>query len=154
MVEKIISGGQSGADRAALDWAMAHNVPHGGYCPKGRIAEDGTIDPKYQLQETKNLDYSERTELNVLHSDGTAIFSIKGVLDGGSRETSDFAKKHKKPWIHIRQKLDNPAQSLRQFLEHNDIRILNVAGPRASREPDVGRFVIEILDETFQDAQS
>jgi hypothetical protein len=150
MVEKIISGGQSGADRAALDWAMASGIPHGGYCPKGRIAEDGVIDAKYLLQETGHLDYSERTELNVVHSDGTAIFSIKGVLDGGSRETSDFAKKHKKPWVHIRQKLENPVQSLNQFIEKNKIRVLNIAGPRASREPGVGQFVMDILDQSLK----
>jgi len=71
---RIVSGGQTGADRAALDWAIAHGIPHGGWCPKGRKAEDGMSQAKYELIETPSTDYVQRTELNVRDSDGTVVF--------------------------------------------------------------------------------
>ena len=74
---KIVSGGQTGADRAALDWALRHNVECGGWCPKGRKAEDGPIDPKYPLKETPSAAYLQRTEWNVRDSDATVLFSIE-----------------------------------------------------------------------------
>lgn len=93
MIEKIISGGQTGADRAALDWAIENNVPHGGWCPKGRRAEDGLIDAKYQLKETPSSHYPQRTEWNVRDSYGTVIFSLAERLSGGSLKTLEFAVK-------------------------------------------------------------
>ena len=98
---KIVSGGQTGADRTALDWAMAHNVPCGGWCPKRRKAEDGPIDPKYPLKETPSASYLQRTEWNVRDSDATVLFSIEPALTGGSLKTVDFARKHKKPNLHL-----------------------------------------------------
>jgi predicted Rossmann-fold nucleotide-binding protein len=71
----IISGGQTGADRAALDWALQHGIPHGGSCPRGRLAEDGVIPTRYQLQELPSPEYAARTERDVLDADGTVIFS-------------------------------------------------------------------------------
>ncbi len=97
MIEKIISGSQTGADRAALDWAIEHGIPHGGWCPKGRLAEDCPIDARYQLQETPGSSYLQRTEWNVRDADGTVIFSITSGLSGGSKKTLDLAKKHNKP---------------------------------------------------------
>jgi hypothetical protein len=76
LVEKIVSGGQSGADIAALDFAIERGIPHGGWCPRGRKAEDGTIDPRCNLQETPSGDYIQRTEWNARDSDGTVVFSI------------------------------------------------------------------------------
>jgi hypothetical protein len=75
MITKIISGGQTGADRAALDFALKFNIPHGGWIPKGRIAEDGPLPAKYQLQEMPTSSYPKRTEQNVIDSDGTLILS-------------------------------------------------------------------------------
>ncbi len=85
VLQKIISGGQTGADRAALDFAIARGIPHGGWCPRGRLAEDGTIPALYQLSETPGPDHAQRTEWNVRDSDGTVIFSIAPALTGGSR---------------------------------------------------------------------
>ena len=101
IVEKIISGGQTGADRAALDFAIEHGLPHGGWCPKGRRAEDATIPSQYQLKETPSKNYSHRTEWNVRDSDGTVIFTIKATLTGGSRKTAEFAENHCKPCLHL-----------------------------------------------------
>src|SRR5262252_3227421 len=135
---KIISGGQTGADRAALDWAIGRGVPHGGWCPKGRKAEDGVIDPRYDLTETPSGDYSQRTEWNVRDSDGTAVFSIRGELRGGSLLTVEIAERYNKPVIHLRRdERTNHAHELRSFIYEFDISVLNVAGPRASEEPGV-----------------
>jgi hypothetical protein len=83
---RIISGGQTGADRAGLDWAIAHGIPHGGYCPKGRLAEDGPIAAQYALSELGSKSYPVPTERNVMESDGTVIFTMKPGLSGGSKE--------------------------------------------------------------------
>jgi Circularly permutated YpsA SLOG family len=98
---KLISGGQTGADRAALDWAIFRDVPHGGWCPKGRKAEDSTITARYELEEIKTANYLERTKCNVIESDGTIIFTMSARLAGGSKRTADFAKRHGKPWLHL-----------------------------------------------------
>ena len=100
-IPRIVSGGQTGADRAALDWALSHNLPCGGWCPKGRKAEDGTIDPKYPLKESSSASYLQRTEWNVRDSDATVLFSIAPSLGGGSKKTVEFAKKHNKPCLHL-----------------------------------------------------
>jgi len=145
---KIISGGQTGVDRAALDWAIERGVPHGGWCPKGRKAEDGVIDPRYNLTETPSEDYSQRTEWNVRDSDGTAVFSVRRELRGGSLLTVEIASQRGKPVIHLcaRDEQTNHAQELRSFIEEFGISVLNVAGPRESDEPSVCRFVSRVLD--------
>ena len=97
MTPKIISGGQTGADRAALDWAIFHDVLHGGWCPKGRKAEDGPVAGHYALKETPSASYPQRTQWNVRDSDGTVIFTMATKLTGGSKLTADAAKKFGKP---------------------------------------------------------
>ena len=146
---KIVSGGQTGADRAALDWALSHNLPCGGWCPKGRKAEDGTIDPKYPRKESPSASYLQRTEWNVRDSDATVLFSIGPSLSGGSKKTVEFARKHNKPCLHLHARLQDAAQRLRAFLEDNVVETLNVAGPRASKEPNVAEFVIETFERVF-----
>ena len=98
-----MSGGQTGADRAALDFAIAHAIPHGGWCPQGRRAEDGPIPGQYQLAETFIGDYLQRTEWNVRDTDGTVIFTVAAMLTGGSERTAEFAARHAKPFIHLSQ---------------------------------------------------
>jgi predicted Rossmann fold nucleotide-binding protein DprA/Smf involved in DNA uptake len=100
-IVKLVSGGQTGADRAALDFAIAHEIPHGGWCPAGRLAEDGPIASRYHLTETPGHDYAQRTEWNVRDSDGTVVFSIEAALKGGTKETIDFARKHGKEVLHL-----------------------------------------------------
>jgi Circularly permutated YpsA SLOG family len=151
LVERIVSGGQTGADRAALDWAIKNGVPHGGWCPNGRKAEDGAIIARYHLRETTSSAYSARTELNVRDSDGTVIISIAPVLVGGSSQTVEFTAKRGKPCLHV-SKADGAhgaAVKLRQFVIAEKIRVLNVAGPRASEEPEVGAFVALVLTEAL-----
>jgi hypothetical protein len=147
-IGKIISGGQTGADRAALDFAIAHGIPHGGWCPHGRVAEDGPIKTRYRLTETPNPDPAQRTEWNVRDSDGTVIFTIAAALIGGSRRTAECARRYRRPLLHLSRQRDGTraGQKLSAFLLKQRIEILNVAGPRQSGEPEVGRFVRELLD--------
>lgn len=148
---RIVSGGQTGADRAALDWAIANQIPHGGWCPKGRKAEDGIIDSYYNLTETPSPEYSERTQWNVRDSDGTVIFSIFAEIFTGTLLTVELAKNYEKPCLHICKKLVdvNTINRFQLFLLEFRIVNLNVAGPRASNEPEVYQFVKEILDRAF-----
>lgn len=150
-VPKIVSGGQTGADRAALDFAIERAIPHGGWCPKGRGAEDGPIDPRYPLQETPSANHVQRTEWNARDSDGTVVFSIGEVLTGGCQETVELARKRGKPVLHLCQAggVSVAVLALRRFIAEHGIRVLNVAGPRASKEPQVGAFVKEVLDRTW-----
>ena len=144
----IVSGGQTGADRAALDWAIAHGIEHGGWCPRGRRAEDGAIAARYRLRETPSDRYEQRTQWNVRDSDGTVILTLAAALTGGSRTTAECAEALGRPCLHVSRAADGDgaADAVRRFVETHRIRVLNVAGPRASGEPDVGEFVRSTLD--------
>jgi hypothetical protein len=150
MITKIISGGQTGADRAALDWAIFRDIPHGGWCPRGRKAEDGALPQAYKLQETDTANYLERTERNVKESDGTVIFTMSAELVGGSRRTADFAERHGKPWLHLYPGLHyQPESLLLDFINAGKVEVLNVAGSRASKEPRIAQWVKQVLDAAF-----
>jgi len=153
---KIVSGGQTGADRAALDWAIQRGIAHGGWCPKGRLAEDGAVDQRYQLQETPTDRYEQRTEWNVRDSDGTVVFSVMATLTGGSKKTVELAHKHGKPVLHLWRDGGpaQPEQLLLSFITEHQIRTLNVAGPRASHEPEIGAFVEQVLEATWAAASA
>ena len=149
---KIISGGQTGVDRAALEWALVNDVPHGGWCPKGRKAEDGVIPPQFRLKEASSENYSVRTRRNVYDSGGTVIFSRNSEVSGGSRETAEFAKEMGKPLLHLvaSMPIDDAASQLKAFLREHEIVDLNVAGPRQSEEPEVGQFVHAVLSRALK----
>ena len=148
---KIVSGGQTGVDRAALDAALELNIECGGWCPKGRLAEDGVIDTRYPLQEMVQTGYSQRTRRNVLDSDATLII-YDGELEGGTRETLNFCRKHDKPCCLIdlaTQGLDQAIPHIQSFITQYKVGTLNVAGPRASKQPTIytraRRLVNELL---------
>ncbi len=144
-LERIVSGGQTGADRAALDWAIANGIAHGGWCPHGRRAEDGRIGPRYALKETPSRDYDQRTRWNVRDSDGTLIISRAAQLTGGSAYTARCAERLGKPWLHVHPGTEG-AHAAREFLERHRIRTLNVAGPRASGDPEIYGYVLGVLE--------
>jgi hypothetical protein len=146
-LQRIVSGGQTGADRAALDFAIQRGIPHGGWCPAGRKAEDGPIAPRYKLKETPAASYAQRTEWNVRDSDGTVVFTLDGHLTGGSKQTVRFARSLGNPWLHLAancQQVDHAAV-LRCFIVEHRLKTLNVAGPRQSEEPGIGKFVTATL---------
>jgi len=146
----VISGGQTGADRAALDWAIERGIEHGGYCPQGRIAEDGVIPERYNLTETQGTESSACTFRNVEESDATVIITLAGGLKGGSREISQHAREAGKPCIHLSQadRFDSSA-ALRGFAKVEAVRILNVAGSRESEEPGIYEFTQTLLRRAF-----
>ncbi len=136
-LKKVISGGQTGVDRAALDAAMNAGIPAGGFCPKNRTAEDGTIPDIYPLQELESPEYHLRTEKNVLESDGTLILN-KGALTEGTKLTVEYAVQYGKPSLIVQldeEKTVEPGNVVRWILGQQ-IKVLNVAGPRESKFPD------------------
>ena len=136
---KLVSGGQTGADRAALDIALELGIEHGGWVPKGRAAEDGPLPNRYRVRETPSEDRAERTERNVADADATLLIS-RGPLVGGSELTRRFAAALGKPVLHVDlSKLGavEAADRIARWLGALGCRTLNVAGPRASEEAGI-----------------
>jgi hypothetical protein len=143
----IISGGQTGADRAALDVALELGVPCGGWCPADRAADDGPIPPRYRLTPLARGGYRERTRRNVQDSDGTIILSF-GRLTGGSKATADDCRRFNKPCLVIDANVTTVGEaafSIAVFVLRHHVRTLNVAGPRGSGQPKVYDFVRDVL---------
>ena len=149
MVEKIISGGQTGADRAGLDVGLALNIPVGGWCPQGRRAEDGIIHARYPLTETPEADYDTRTRRNVEDSDGTLILNL-GMLDGGTALTVKLARQMGKPCLIVALEEGIEPTAFREWLDENQIAVLNVAGPRESKRPGVYDAACRCLASLFR----
>ncbi len=148
MIKKIISGGQTGVDQAALDVAIKLDIQHGGWIPKGRKTENGLLPDRYQLQEMPTASYPKRTEQNIIDSHGTLIIS-HGKLTGGSTLTRRIATFKGRPWIHIDLNVVNAfdaANIISSWIGMNDIEILNIAGPRASKDPGIYQATTVILE--------
>ncbi|MBU8850164.1 MAG: putative molybdenum carrier protein [Desulfobacterales bacterium] len=148
MLKKIISGGQTGADRAALDVAIKFNIEHGGWLPKGRKTEKGPLPVKYQLNEMDTADYKARTKQNIVESHGTVIIS-RGRLTGGSKLTRSFAEFIGRPNCYIDLLNTEEFEAsiiLKSFILENKIQILNVAGPRLSHNPGIYMDVKTVLE--------
>jgi len=146
--QRIVSGGQTGVDRAALDFAIDYGYPHGGWAPHGREAEDGPIPPKYELIEMPDGGYRQRTKRNVEDSDGTLIINI-GALDGGTLATQTFARKLGRPCFVAQldtEELQQVAIQAAEWLQSQQIAILNIAGPRESKRPGIYRLSYEFLE--------
>jgi len=145
-VEKVVSGGQTGVDRAALDVALGMGLDCGGWCPKGRRAEDGPISSRYPLVETGSATYSPRTKRNVRDSDATLILCC-GPPRGGTLLTQRTADELNKPCLLV--DLDAPAAAdiIRAWLSEQSIRVLNVAGPRESQAPGITLRATRVLHE-------
>lgn len=148
MTITIVSGGQTGADRAALDFAIRTGLPYDGWCPRGRLAEDGPLEARYELRETPTANYAERTACNVRDSDATVLITTRPELTGGTRLTAEMATDQSKPLLHLCRVSVGPLEAaveLRKFLADHRVTRLNVAGPRASQDPDVGAYVDAVL---------
>lgn len=154
----IISGGQTGVDRGALDAAIELGVPHGGWCPAGRIAEDGRIPDHYLLQEHTSPHYPDRTEQNVIDTDATLIL-YRDRISGGTALTKRICQRESRPFLAV--DLGSPKTALkriRNWLEENRPENLNVAGPRESNSPGIGNqtktLLVHILQGKGGDIQS
>lgn len=145
---RIFSGGQTGADRAALDFAIRKRYPHGGFAPHGRVAEDGRIALKYQLCELpEGGGYRQRTRRNVQETDGTLIVNT-GALEGGTLATQEFAQKLGRPHLLVQldsETLSEAAARALAWLDAHAIQTLNVAGPRESKRPGIWRQTAKLL---------
>ena len=149
MVKKVVSGGQTGVDRAALDAALARGLPCGGWCPAGRRAEDGSLDARYPLAETPSTEYAERTEWNVRDSDGTLVLH-RGDLSGGTAQTIAVAQRLGKPCCVLDLTKAPHPSTVHAWVERHTITVLNVAGPRESRAPGIYASASRFLGEVFE----
>jgi hypothetical protein len=150
-IQRIISGAQTGADRAALDFALEYGIEHGGWVPAGRLAEDGVIPERYNVWEMTAGGYPERTEKNVAAADGTLIFS-HGELTGGSLMTLELAEKYERPCLHVdfrRVLAFDAAIDINDWIVEHGVAVVNVAGPRSSKDPDIYPAVFKALETVF-----
>jgi len=148
VIRRIISGGQTGVDRAALDVALALGIKCGGWCPKGRRAEDGAIPARYPLRETPKQHYTQRTEWNVRDADATLIL-CHGTPRGGTARTAAFAERLGRPCLIV--DLDQPQDvpAIRDWLDTQRISTLNIAGSRESQSPGIYAEAGALLRELF-----
>ncbi|GAB5405986.1 MAG: putative molybdenum carrier protein [Aureliella sp.] len=152
-ITKIVSGGQTGVDRAALDAAIEIGIPHGGWCPKGRLAEDGTIDDLYQLVEHSSPDYAARTRQNVIDSDGTLIL-YRQRMTGGTALTNRIARELGCPLLRVRLDVAPNWDRIANWISENSISVLNVAGPRGSSHPELYDDALQLLVNFFRSTPS
>ena len=134
MVLKVVSGGQTGVDRAALDVARALGLPHGGWCPRGRRSEDGAIPDVYELSETPESRYEQRTEWNVRDADATLLL-YRDELSGGTSFTYQCVRSLGRSHALVDLAQDPDPNALADWVA--SFGILNVAGPRESRHPGI-----------------
>jgi hypothetical protein len=137
MFTKIVSGGQTGVDRAALDVALELGLPCGGWCPRGRLAEDGPIDPRYPLEETPSARYPQRTRRNVRDSDGTLVLTRARSARKGTALTIASARRQGKPYLEMDLNQPPLPETIRAWARANRVADLNVAGPRESENPGI-----------------
>jgi hypothetical protein len=150
-IRRVISGGQTGVDRAALDVALDLGIDAGGWCPAGRRAEDGSIPGRYPLRETPAPDYEQRTEWNVWEADGTLILTM-GSPGGGTAYTIEIAEAVGRPCrvvdltgLTSEHEFSETAEGVRQWLEEEGVGVLNVAGPRASKNSTIEEVATRFL---------
>lgn len=144
-LEKIVSGGQTGVDRAALDAALARGIVVGGWCPAGRRAEDGVIPERYALEELATPDYAVRTERNVVDADATLVLNL-GELADGTELTVRLARKHRKPCLVVQLEGEPDPCSAASWLGGVRAKVLNVAGPRESKRPGVYLLALRYME--------
>ena len=151
VIDKIISGRQTGVDWEALDAAMEAGIHAGGYCPKGRLAEDGAIPAYYPVLELNRGGNAARTEKNVMESHGTLILNV-GKLSGGTRLTLDCSRKHGNPSLVIQLAHDPKTEPVIQWAKEHLIRVLNIAGPRESKNPGQHDSALAFLRRLLKEA--
>ena len=145
---KIVSGAQTGVDRAALDAALRKNTPCGGWCPEGRKAEDGIIPELYPVKELTEGDYKDRTKKNVQDSGGTVIIYF-GQPSGGTERTLKYCLAEKKPYLLLDAREVNAGRAAERIFEFLGVlpdATLNFAGPRASGEPAAYEYALEAVE--------
>jgi hypothetical protein len=149
-LQKVVSGGQTGVDRAALDAALSIGLEVGGWCPLGRRAEDGPIAARYSLRETPSREYKQRTAWNVRDSDATLIVH-RGALSGGTRRTAEIAERYRRPLLTLNLSAKPDLGAVPRWLRDHGVHTLNVAGPREQIAPGIYADVYDLLIRLFTD---
>jgi hypothetical protein len=154
MIRKIISGGQTGADQGALDYAMEKGMEAGGWCPRGRVCENGIIPAKYPVEEVAEDDYNLRTKRNVQDSDGTLVIIRDGYMEDGTHRTVEYCMGLSKPQflvdLHVMSgQLESVCHALINWIDHHGIEVLNVAGNRESNSPGIQKETAAFLGQVF-----
>ena len=144
----VISGGQTGVDRGALDAAINLEIPHGGWCPKGRLAEDGKISKKYQLKETDSEIHAVRTRRNIYYADATLVVTPSPII-GGTLLAVKETRRQNKPLLVVFQACANHIQIFEWCLTHK-VSVLNVAGPRESEQPGIYLYSYQVVCKFLQ----
>lgn len=152
--EKIISGGQTGVDQGALDFALMHGLKCGGWCPHGRQCEYGPIPDKYPLKEVEVRDYDERTRRNIMDADATLVITAGGRIEKGTRLTLQWLEEFNRPFFHLDLgDLVKPDEVLlsraKEWLRSVEVKVLNVAGNRESTSPGIQNVTILLLERVF-----
>jgi hypothetical protein len=150
MLMKIVSGGQTGVDRAALDAGLASGIPVGGWCPAGRRAEDGMIPERYPLLEHDSPVYAARTEQNVLDSDATLILN-RGELADGTALTVQLARKNLKPFLVVQLEENADPVAVAEWIRELGVKVLNIAGPRESKCPGIHESALLFVKRLLQE---
>jgi hypothetical protein len=151
MLKRIVSGGQTGVDRAALDVAIELGIPVGGWCPRGRRAEDGRIPRRYRLRETPSDRYAQRTAWNVRDSDATLILT-SGEASRGTAFTHRMTSALQRPVFVVDLAQTRAVSPVRRWLHRQHVRTLNVAGPRASTSPEIYNLAVRFLERLLRTA--
>jgi len=161
---KVCSGGQTGVDRAALDFAIKYEIDHGGWCPPGRHAEDGAISDRYNLTVLSPEDFFEhgysasdpsdgyrlRTKLNIKDADGTLIVTPdRQGMTPGTRLTTKIARELSSRMLLVDPEDEDAPWRIEHWVKDNKIRVLNVAGPRESRKPGIQKLTVQLLEKAF-----
>ena len=148
MIKKIISGGQPGVERAALDAAIKLNIPHSGWTYKTRRTDDGILSDKYSVKESADVSFSDRIEKNVLDSDATAILT-HGRLTIGLKIVKDFAEKHNRPYLHVdlsENPLNLASALIRKWMINNQLEAIYFTGSKSTGGPNINQEVIRIIE--------
>ncbi|MHC1698563.1 MAG: putative molybdenum carrier protein [Geobacteraceae bacterium] len=150
MLMKIVSGGQTGVDRAGLDAGLACGIPVGGWCPAGRRAEDGIIPDCYPLLELESPVYAVRTEQNVVDSDATLVLNL-GELADGTALTVQLARKHRKPYLVVQLEENSDPAAVVEWLRELGVKVLNIAGPRESKCSGIHESALQFVRKMLED---
>jgi hypothetical protein len=156
MIEKIVSGGQTGVDQAALAMAVKSGIPIGGWCPKGGLDAAG-VDARLtypSLKEAKTTNPDERTKLNIEDSDGTLIIVPQlplpvSIVDGTKLTITHAVEKNKPNLVVDLSNREEAISQISNWVHENDIRVLNIGGPRESSWPGINKETAELLEELF-----
>jgi hypothetical protein len=142
----LITSSQLGVDRAVLDWSITNNLPHGGWCPQGTLGGTDPLDPKYRLKETAGPAILESVESNVRDSEATLVFTLGPKATGPAMKASTYAKKQKKPVLHVHRAVLGASERVIEFLDKYYVRRLHVTGSTEADEPGVGNWATMTLD--------